>query len=217
MGAVASGSSPTRRVRRGTRRKASPDVAGSRPGAINRAALQGTGIAPRPAHLGPSAADVRLEDLDQGLIRGRPIIELDIPKSPLPKARPRVTKRGGRYHAYTPPKTATLEERIRTFVKAKLGEARAPLLGPLSLVIIVYRPVPATVPKRDYATALPSQRPDLDNYIKLIVDALTARKSAWGLWKDDAQLVDISARKRYAIGRAPGWHIVVARPLYAHH
>lgn len=52
--------------------------------------------------------------------------------------------------------------------------------------------------------ASPTVMPDLDKYIRAILDALTGR-----VWIDDGQVVALTASKRYA--QEPGCTIVVSR------
>ena len=134
-----------------------------------------------------------------------------VAETPVAKARPRVTMHRGRPHAYTPPVVVAAELAIRKAVAEQLGEGWLPIDGAIRLRITVYRKVPDSVPKAAYASALPTQRPDLDNYFKLVSDALTVGKSGWGVWNDDAQIVEFNVKKRYAIDRPPGWHVVVER------
>jgi crossover junction endodeoxyribonuclease RusA len=79
--------------------------------------------------------------------------------------------------------------------------------GPIALSIILMMPRPASVSEKK--RKWPSVRPDLDKMIRGVCDAL---KEA-GIYKDDAQVVQINAEKRYAtddIQYSPGAWIVVA-------
>jgi len=64
-----------------------------------------------------------------------------------------------------------------------------PLEGPLILFVTVRRLKPKSYPKKRWACTV---TPDLDNYVKL-VDCFNGI-----LWRDDAQLIEIHARKEYA-------------------
>ena len=85
-----------------------------------------------------------------------------VPIRPRPKARPRF-----RGHAYTPKETLEYERAIRSYV-----------------AIQYQRPKKAPEHK--------TGRPDLDNLIKGVMDALNGI-----LWLDDAQVVRIHAGKEY--------------------
>ena len=66
--------------------------------------------------------------------------------------------------------------------------------GPVTVTVTFFLPRPTSLPKR---VAWPAKRPDLDKFIRATLDGLTES----GIWHDDAQVVTIHARKRYA---APG-------------
>lgn len=107
------------------------------------------------------------------------------------KGRPRF----GNGHTYTDAKTASAETWVKSCAIDQCGTPRIP--GPLSVVIDVGVPVPKSWSKRDRARALaggmcPTTKPDIDNCVKLIADALNDI-----LWKDDSQIVSLTARKRY--------------------
>lgn len=72
-----------------------------------------------------------------------------------------------------------------------------PMQGALD-VLLKFHLVPGKTIKR-HKRPCPSVRPDLDNYIKGILDAFNPDpKHGWqGFWKDDAQIVAIEAKKLY--------------------
>lgn len=65
------------------------------------------------------------------------------------------------------------------------------LTGPVLLTVTFYLPRPKSLPKKVVHCI---RRPDLDKLIRGATDALTGV-----LWKDDSQVIDIQAGKRYAI------------------
>ena len=67
----------------------------------------------------------------------------------------------------------------------------------------VYVRLPVSIPKKRWTMAFPITRPDVDNYAKLVLDAAAI------LWRDDAQVVDLTVRKRYAVHDKPRWEITV--------
>ena len=80
--------------------------------------------------------------------------------------------------------------------------------GPLSLEVRVYRIPPKSMGKKRSADAIEKKRgivtkPDLDNYIKLVSDAINGV-----VFADDSQIVAIRASKRYS--DVPGIEITVA-------
>jgi Holliday junction resolvase RusA-like endonuclease len=81
-----------------------------------------------------------------------------------------------------------------------------PMEGPLKLCLDIWLPVPASWSKKKRAAAInndiwPAKRPDLDNYLKQVMDCMTKL----GFWKDDSQVCITSARKCY--WETPGWNI----------
>jgi Holliday junction resolvase RusA-like endonuclease len=112
-------------------------------------------------------------------------VQLTIYGTPVPKGRARVTTVGGHARAYTPKATAAWEAEIRR--QAAQQYSGPPLDYALSVTAIFYLPRPKTCKR-----CVPSVRPDLDNYIKALTDALNDV-----LWKDDGQIVSVTAEKRY--------------------
>ena len=110
----------------------------------------------------------------------------------VPKGRARITRSG---IAYTPKKTRDYENKLAFFAAEVMKDS--PLLeGPLWVCVRVSVSIPESWSKKKRALALageikPIGRPDLDNYIK-ILDALNGI-----VWKDDSQIVEISAFKYY--------------------
>jgi len=109
------------------------------------------------------------------------------------KGRARATKRGT---VYTPAATVNAEAWVKSCAFEQIGQ---PLLTtPVAVSIGIEVEVPASWSKKRRAAALagetrPTGKPDLDNCIKLLMDGLN--KIAW---VDDAQVVRLTAGKRYA-------------------
>ena len=117
---------------------------------------------------------------------------LDI--TPVGKGRPRL----GKNHVFTPSKTKVFEETIKT-----LTAHLTPFEGALKIEFTFVFPRPKSMSKRNPGRQPKTTRPDTDNLIKSISDALNGR-----LYTDDAQLIDVRGRKFYAaIGEDP--HIQV--------
>lgn len=121
---------------------------------------------------------------------------------PVAMPRPRVAVRGGKPHGYIPTHAAQAGWEIRQQATEALGDAE-PFSGPVAVEVTVYIRQPASIPKRDRLTAMPTRRPDLDNYCKLALDGCSP------LWVDDSQVVELVARKRYAVDSPPRWSITV--------
>ena len=122
---------------------------------------------------------------------------------PVASARPRVVTRGGHAHAYMPSKTVRAQWRIREALTTAAGVDWCPLTEPVRLTVTAFVRMPASIPKRSRLTALPSRRPDLDNLVKTVMDGASI------LWRDDAQVVELHASKRYAVDSLPCWEITV--------
>lgn len=104
------------------------------------------------------------------------------PGKPVPKGRPRFSKHGG---VYTPAATKLGEEDLLLQYISQHGPE---FLGPVG-VDLTFTPAETII--GIYDETWPSTlRGDLDNYVKLVLDALD--KTAW---KNDRQVVTIRARK----------------------
>lgn len=91
-----------------------------------------------------------------------------------------------RGRVYTPKETKSFEKEVRWHWK-KSGKKMIPVVA-TDVYIFVYLPKPKTSKNKH-----PIVRPDADNMIKSILDALNGHA-----WKDDAQITRISFNKLYA-------------------
>jgi Holliday junction resolvase RusA-like endonuclease len=131
-----------------------------------------------------------------------------IPGEPVGKGRARAvrTKTGIRMH--TPEKTENYEAKVALFARQAMGGAE-PFDGPVAVNMVVCHAVPASASKRSREAMLsgqklPVKRPDLDNVVKAL-DALNGI-----VWIDDAQIVDLHARRQWA---ESGYVFVRVRPV----
>lgn len=109
---------------------------------------------------------------------------------PVGKQRPRVVKnRNGKIVAYTPSKTKVYEQTVRAAFLKELekNESEIDLAAAKKLSIYFWLKRPKSS-KRKY----PTVKPDIDNLIKSVLDALNGIA-----YRDDAQIIDISASKTY--------------------
>lgn len=92
----------------------------------------------------------------------------------------------------------------REAVRAETQRAVAgPFDGPLQVQLHFWLPRPKSLAK---TVIHPAKRPDIDKLARAVLDGLTAG----GAWKDDAQVVQLAARKDYANGeRLPGCEIFI--------
>lgn len=117
---------------------------------------------------------------------------------PHPKGRPQFARRGKFVTSYTPKKTRMAEADVRTQIIAQLQDGFTPLQGPLRLEATFRRQRPKSARKKD---VWPTTRPDLDNYLKLVLDAMNSV-----VFIDDSQLVSILVVKSYG---DPGIDIII--------
>lgn len=111
---------------------------------------------------------------------------LYVPGEPVAKARPRVGK-GGR--VYTPRKTQVHESKIREEWLENYEDE--PTKNPVKISMTFYLTKPKKIPK-DFPDT-PQKRPDIDNLIKTVLDALNGLA-----YEDDKQIVKVSARKEWS-------------------
>ena len=116
-----------------------------------------------------------------------------VPGDPRGKGRPRFSK--GR--TYTDDKTVEYERRIRNSYRLNFGSYKWPDNALLKVQITAYYSIPksATKAKRammESGDLLPTRKPDVDNIIKAVLDALNGVA-----YKDDASVVEVSCRKLY--------------------
>jgi len=134
-------------------------------------------------------------------------ISFFVPGDPKPQERPRVT-------AYINPATGRAAARVYerrgpakdykskvSYFAMKEMEDRSPFRGPVSVILKFYITKPKSIPKYKQ---FPDTRPDLDNYVKAVTDALTSI-----IYIDDKQICGLQAYKMYAIATNPGTSIEV--------
>jgi len=114
---------------------------------------------------------------------------------PQAQGRPKFARIGNGVRAYDPAKSRDYKQSVR----ASALEVRPdkPLEGALNLTVTAYKTVPKSFSKKKAGQAIaqeiqPTTRPDLDNIIKGIKDALKGV-----IWRDDSQVVNIYASKWY--------------------
>jgi Holliday junction resolvase RusA-like endonuclease len=124
------------------------------------------------------------------------MIQFVVYGEPVAQGRPKFSTRGGFVKAYDPAKSRD----YKYYVKLAASEhaPKALLEGPLGMVLTVYRSTPKSFSKIKAALAesgrlTPTTKPDIDNYLKGVKDALKGV-----IWKDDSQVVEVFARKRYS-------------------
>lgn len=118
-----------------------------------------------------------------------PALDFHFQVNPTPKARPRLA----RFGTYTPAKTKQAEWELRMIVVDQLKRTplpgKKPLECPCGAVIRLDFVRPKSAKKRTHHCV----KPDLDNLIKMIMDAMNGF-----LWVDDAQVHTLQVSKHYA-------------------
>lgn len=137
-------------------------------------------------------------------------ITVRVPGQAIGKGRPRVARRGPHASLYTPEKTVNYESLVSMAGQEAMAGADLILVA-VSVSISITCQIPASWSKRRQAMALrgeilPTTKPDVDNVVKVLFDGLNGI-----VWKDDVQVVDASARKRY--GATPGVVMTIVETL----
>jgi Holliday junction resolvase RusA-like endonuclease len=110
------------------------------------------------------------------------------------KQRPRATRMG---RIYTPQETVNAEAYIKYLASQAMGSME-PFEGALKATFAIYVEIPKSFTKSRRQAALagtdyPTTKPDLDNIVKLLADAMNGI-----VYKDDKQIVSICVSKKYA-------------------
>jgi len=132
------------------------------------------------------------------------VVTLTITEEAVAKARPRVSSFGGKARMYTPKKSQDFEYVIRRRAEEKI---KKPLTGPISVEIDLQLKRPKYMMKKTMTNpkCYNTKRPDIDNYIKSILDGLNGVA-----FEDDGQVAEIIVRKWYhAGGERPTTTIII--------
>lgn len=124
------------------------------------------------------------------------MVHIIVDGEPVPKGRPRFTMRAGFPQSYTPEKTVEYEKRVRDAYKNGEGEFFAD--KPIEVMVEAFFPVPRSMPKKRRALMeqgfeLHCKRPDLDNVVKAVLDALNGTA-----YEDDCRIIRLKAEKWYS-------------------
>jgi len=123
-------------------------------------------------------------------------VTFDVEGTPVPKGRPRFSRRGSFVSTYTPKKTSDYEAKVSEAARKAMGSSE-PLEGPLVAYIHITLPIPSSYSKKRTADCLsgderPTKRSDIDNFCKAIFDGMNEI-----VFVDDSQIVSLHATKRY--------------------
>jgi len=134
-------------------------------------------------------------------------VKFFIPGPPAGKGRPRFGRHDGEVVTYTPEKTSTYEEKVQLCYLQQVGRRRFPDNAYLEMHIVSRHPVPKSETKVRRALMLsnqllPAKKPDIDNIVKIIQDALNGLA-----YKDDKQFVGLHVMKVYS--DTPGIEVLI--------
>jgi Holliday junction resolvase RusA-like endonuclease len=124
-------------------------------------------------------------------------VKFEVLGVPVGKGRPKFSTVNGHAVAYTPAKTANYETLVKLSYQQKYSgcifEKNVPLMADITALF----PIPKSASKKLQAKMLsgavrPTKKPDCDNIIKAVLDALNGVA-----YYDDSQVVKICIRKRY--------------------
>lgn len=154
------------------------------------------------------------EDADEHFaLVGNQMLSFVVPGQPQGKGRARAGKRGTRVVLYTPAKTVAYEGLIALAASQEMSRTGGPrFYGPVAIDLMIQCEVPASWSKKLRKAAFdgnlyPVTKPDLDNVLKAVCDGLNGVA-----FRDDAQIVNASIRKRYSAEpclRVSVWPMVV--------
>lgn len=124
-------------------------------------------------------------------------MKLTIPVAPQPQSRPRFTARGRYVHAYENKKITMYKRMVAATYQSYFGAVK-PTEKAIAVDVVFYRPVQKSISKierqrRLTGESLPAIKPDIDNYVKAILDALNGVA-----FRDDKQIISLNAKKLYS-------------------
>lgn len=122
------------------------------------------------------------------------VLMFEVPGEPRGKGRPRFS--GG--HVHTDSETRAYEKKIAAYYRKAHGAFRFPEKATVTVEVTAHYPIPKSATRA--ATAgmeagkiLPTRKPDIDNVIKAVLDALNGVA-----YKDDSRVVAVYGKKAYS-------------------
>jgi Holliday junction resolvase RusA-like endonuclease len=125
-------------------------------------------------------------------------IRFSVTGEPRGKGRPKFSKVGSFVQVRSPEETAVYENLVRMEFNAQCGGVRFAAGEQLAMMVFAFYKIPSSVSKQKKREMLegiirPVKKPDLDNILKIVADALNERA-----YRDDAQIIDAQVRKFYS-------------------
>ena len=122
---------------------------------------------------------------------------------PEAQARPRFSTRNGYFRAYDTPTSAEYKLKVYKQAWNAFNRGGAIMLkGALTMELTVYRMYPSSWSRIKGERAMkgqfmPDTKPDLDNYIKIVLDGIGLKNYPKVIFENDSQIVQIVATKRF--------------------
>ena len=125
-------------------------------------------------------------------------VKFEVLGVPVGKGRPKFSTVNGHAVAYTPAKTVNYETLVRLSYQQQIGCFVFDKDKPLRAVIRAFFPIPKSISKKKREQMrdlriLHTKKPDADNIIKVILDALNGLA-----YRDDVQICRVYFEKMYA-------------------
>ena len=123
----------------------------------------------------------------------------EIPGSPIGQGRPKFSTINGYAKAYDPEKSRNYKAYVKMLATQAMKENDFEMItGPCAIQIFAFFDVPKSKSKKFKEAALegkerPTKKPDADNIVKAILDALNGL-----IYKDDSCIVDLHCIKYYS-------------------
>lgn len=124
------------------------------------------------------------------------VTQFFLPIDPMPAPRPRCVSRGGFASSYNPKEYTVWKEQAALLISDAVGPME-PVAGDLVVTLTVQRLRPKT-------SKLTRPAPDVDNFGKAVLDAIT---DSGRIWLDDKQVATLIVTKQW--GPEPGVHVTI--------
>lgn len=131
-------------------------------------------------------------------VNGKTIVKMTVFGEPVPQGRPRFSTINGHVQAIDPKKSRNYKQLIQLEAQPLFYEGFKAIEAASRLKLHIFRSIPQSWSKKKKEAALgnilrPTSRPDTDNYVKGVLDALNGF-----VVKDDSCIVHIEAGKFYS-------------------
>lgn len=125
-------------------------------------------------------------------------IKFTVLGEPAGKGRPRFSRQGQFVRTYTPEKTVAYEDLVKLEYHRQCNGFRFDDGQPLDMRVTAYYSIPKSASKKKRQAMLdhkvrPMKKPDNDNIVKMVQDALNQIA-----YRDDVQIVDCQLRKFFS-------------------